>query len=267
MGTQPRATAQLVAASNMPQDARLQGTIASSPGAAGILQQRPISTRQGPQLRQVRIGSSAEGEVTVPMIYAGEGGPLNGRSAVTLTSPLMDIDGQVALPEGTILITQLRSVSASNIVGLDVVAIVYEDRTGQVRQEELQLGVLEIRGEDNEALIAESEDPGGSSLGSDLLSGLLSAAGRVGDYLISGDTSISTSSSSGGDITSTSTTTTTNRDNNNVAAAALAGFFNPVAERVSERSQSDDDDLEPYLEIEEGEDVSVYVVGLLEVAI
>jgi len=242
-----------------------------SPGTQGILQQRRVplqqQQQQEPHIRQVRIGSSTEAEVTVPMIYAGGDGPSNGRSAVTLTRPLMDINGEVALPEGTILITELSSISPSNIVGLDVIAIVYEDRNGNVQQEEIESGVLEIRGEDNDALVAESETPGSDSFGDDLLVGLLGAAGRVGEYLISGNTSISTSSSSSGDFTSTSTSTTTNRDNNNVAAAALAGFFEPVAQRVSERSQSDNNDRQPYLEIEEGEDVSVYVRGRLEVAI
>jgi hypothetical protein len=68
---------------------------------------------------------SAPGTVIVPVVYAGGEVSGRGRFAIELTEPLRDIDGEVALAAGTVLITQLTEILDANILRQQVVAIVY----------------------------------------------------------------------------------------------------------------------------------------------
>jgi len=246
----------------------------SSPGAAGIIQQRPVTpaaseAAEPDQLQQVAIGESAPGTVIVPVVYAGGEVSARGRFAIELTEPLRDINGEVALAAGTVLITQLTEILDANIVRQQVVAIVYRDDQGQVRQEALEPGVLMVRGEDNRPLVAQvRNDDGGSDLGDDVLVGALSALGNIGAVLNAPDAVTTATSEAAGGTSSTSTTTTvTSGQDDDVVAAALEGFFTPVSERVAERfEQQSQNTSSPYLFVPEGQTVSVFVNGVLEVA-
>jgi hypothetical protein len=247
----------------------------SSPGATGIIQQRPVTpdaagdAADAIQLQQVAIGESAPGTVIVPVVYAGGEVSARGRFAIELTEPLRDINGEVALAAGTVLITQLTEILDANIVRQQVVAIVYRDDQGQVRQEALEPGVLMVRGEDNRPLVAQvRNDDGGSDFGDDVLVGALSALGNIGAVLNAPDAVTTATSEAAGGTSSTSTTTTvTSGQDEDVVAAALEGFFTPVSERVAERfEQQSQNTSSPYLFVPEGQAVSVFVNGVLEVA-
>lgn len=247
----------------------------SSPGAAGIIQQRPVTpdaaneTTEMDQLQQVAIGESAPGTVIVPVVYAGGEVSARGRFAIELAEPLRDINGEVALAAGTVLITQLTEILDANILRQQVVAIVYRDDQGQVRQEALEPGVLMVRGEDNRPLVAQvRNDDSGSDLGDDVLVGALSALGNIGAVLNAPDAVTTATSAAAGGTSSTSTTTTvTSGQEDDVVAAALEGFFTPVSERVAERfEQQRQNTSSPYLFVPEGQAVSVFVNGVLEVA-
>lgn len=169
---------------------------------------------------------------------------------------------------GTVLITQLTDILNGNILRQEVVAIVYTDAGGQVRQEAVEPGVLIIRGQDNNPLVADvRNDGGGSNLGNDLLVGVLSALGNVGSVINAPDAvTTATSGTSNSSSSSSTSTTVTSGDDDNIVAAALEGFFTPVSERVAERlSEDDDDETEPYLIVPEGREVAIFVNGLLEV--
>lgn len=246
----------------------------SSPGATGIIQQRPVTPAAGEaaemdQLQQVAIGESAPGTVIVPVVYAGGEVSARGRFVIELTEPLRDIDGEVALAAGTVLITQLTEILDANILRQQVVAIVYRDEQGQVRQEAIEPGVLMVRGEDNRPLVAQvRNDDGGSDLGDDVLVGALSALGNIGAVLNAPDAVTTATSEAAGGTSSTSTTTTvTSGQEDDLVAAALEGFFTPVSERVAERfEQQRQNTSSPYLFVPEGQAVSVFVNGVLEVA-
>jgi len=247
----------------------------SSPGATGIIQQRPATpdaageAAEPDQLQQVAIGESAPGTVIVPVVYAGGEVSGRGRFAIELTEPLRDINGEVALAAGTVLITQLTEILDANILRQQVVAIVYRDDQGQVRQEALEPGVLMVRGEDNRPLVAQvRNDDGGSDFGDDVLVGALSALGNIGAVLNAPDAVTTATSEAAGGTSSTSTTTTvTSGQDEDVVAAALEGFFTPVSERVAERfEQQSQNTSSPYLFVPEGQAVSVFVNGVLEVA-
>ncbi|WP_088894850.1 TrbI/VirB10 family protein [Leptolyngbya ohadii] len=262
---------------SMPQDVLIAssagtGSVSSSSspapvsvGTRGILEQREIGDGLSPDGNyQVALGTSAEAEVAVPLYWesgrARQGTP--GRFAVTLTQPLMSTNGEVALPAGTTFITEAQvSSDQSRIVNQTVVAVVYEGADGQIRQEPVTPGTIVIRGENNGPLIARRHQ--NSDLGNDLMLGAVGALGRVGELINQGEV-FSSSSSSG---SSSSSTTITRNGNTNVLAAALDGFFNPLVERMQSRAQSRDADQQStILEVNEGQPVSVFVNGLLEVA-
>jgi hypothetical protein len=251
------------------------GTISSSgssapvsAGTRGILEQREMS--DGLSLNgnyQVALGTSAAAEVTVPLYWESDGADqgIPGRFAVTLAQPLMSTNGEVALPAGTVFITEAQvSSDQSRIVNQTVVAVVYEGADGQIRQEAVTPGTIVVRGENNGPLIARRHQQ--SDLGNNLMLGAVGALGRVGELINQGDV-FSSSSSSGESSGSASTTITRRSGDTNVLAAALDGFFNPLVERMQSRAQSRDSAQQStILEVNEGQPVSVFVNGLLEVA-
>ncbi|MBE9124729.1 MULTISPECIES: TrbI/VirB10 family protein [unclassified Coleofasciculus] len=229
----------------------------SSPGEKGIIlnrrtvQRTAIASREvSPEMvtsptnsyKQVAIGTSASGKVAVPMYWDSGGTPLPQKYVITLTEPLRSVNGRVALPKGTALITEIVSVSSNRLVNQQVVAIVYE-LDGQIVQQQIDPLALSIRGADNRPLIASGYfDPGPDIAKQDILISVLSSVGKIGEIVNLPETvsSASSGTSSGGDGTTstTTTTTTTTRDSPDLLAAALQGFFQPLAERLQERSSS-----------------------------
>lgn len=236
-----------------------------SVGAQGILNRASSSVQSSPQVHQITTGTSAAATVVVPMVYSPDSGSDNThaaeRFAVTLKEPLVDINGTPALSEGTVLITEIESVSAqSQVVSQTVVAIVYEDQNGNMRQEIIERGVLSIRGKNNTPLIAELSNRQ-DAVSQDLMIGLSSALGNIGRTINSGNV---TSTSSSGTNSSSATTVFSNGDRN-ILAAAIEGFFGATTERMQQRLEPDGDDRLPVLVVPEGEEVSVFVNGLLNV--
>ena len=235
-----------------------------SAGAQGILNRASSNAQSQSQVHQITTGTSAAATVVVPMVYSPDSGNGDTRSserfAVTLKEPLVDVNGVSALPEGTVLITEIESVSVqSRVVNQAVVAIVYEDRNGNMRQEMIGRGVLSIRGKNNTALIAQLSN-GQDTISQDLRIGLSSALGNIGRTINSGNT---TSTSSSTNNSASSTTVFSNGDRN-ILAAAMEGFFGATTERMQQRLEPDDERL-PVLVVPEGEEVSVFVNGLLNV--
>lgn len=239
-----------------------------SAGAQGILSRARSNTRNypeaQPQVHQITTGTSAAATVVVPVVYSLDSGSDNTstpeRFAVALTEPLVDINGTPALPEGTVLITEVESVSVqSQVINQAAVAIVYEDRNGNMQQEMIGRGVLSIRGRNNTPLIAQLSNEQ-DTVSQDLMFGLSSALGNIGRTINSGNI---TSTNSSGSNSASSTTVFSNGDRN-ILAAALEGFFGATTERMQQRLKPNDERLS-VLVVPEGEEVSVFVNGLLNV--
>ncbi|NJR62014.1 MAG: hypothetical protein HC769_26205 [Cyanobacteria bacterium CRU_2_1] len=183
-----------------------------------------------------------------------------------LVEDMKATNGSVALPAGTILVVRTHSVGrGNNLVSASAIAIVYSDRADQIRQQTLPPDSLQIRGQDNQPLVAQKlNDVGPDIARQDLLIGLLSSLGRVGGIINQPRTQSSTVSSGGGFNQSVITTSAEPQ----IWAAALEGFFNPIAERMSRRS---DQNLQELLQrpnvqfVPEGTEVSVVVNSFLRV--
>lgn len=240
-----------------------------SPGMRGILGERDESEEIAARNHQVALGTSAAAEVAVPMYWEPSGNnQQNGRFAVTLKEALLSTTGEVALPAGSIFITEATGVNdQSRIVNQTVVAVVYQGYDGELRQEPVQPGVIVIRGQNNQPLIAEMTTQRGN-VGDDLKIGLFGAIGRAGELINQGDVFSSASTSEG--LNSSSSTVVNRRSNRtNILAAALDGFFNPLRQRMERRAQEQveqDNNRTPILVVNQGSTVSVFVNGLLEIA-
>ncbi len=207
-----------------------------SPGAKGILSRNRNTAQERTSTRSIAFGTTAPAVVSVPLIWdEGSGEQTYNRFAVTLTADVPATDGSVALPAQTVLIASADQVNKDNrLVQASAIALVYTNKQGEIQQETIAPGTILILGENNQPLIATSHsDPGFSIATQDLLVSTLSGIGRVGEVLTEPEqTSTFSSSSAGG---SSSSTTLRSRDPQ-IWSAVLDGFFNPLAERMSQRS-------------------------------
>jgi hypothetical protein len=247
-----------------------------TPGMIGILNRTPVSqlNQQMGGLSEVALGTSTRARVVLPMIWDEGGNNSTGgtassqenRFAVELTEDMKATNGSVALPAGTILVVRTHSVGrGNNLVSASAIAIVYRDRIGQIRQQTLPPDSLQIRGQDNRPLIAQKfNDVEPDIARQDLLTGLLSSLGRVGTIINQPRTQSSTTTS-GGNFNQSVITSSAEPQ---IWAAALEGFFNPIAERLSRRSDQTMQELlqRPNVQfVPEGTEVSVVVNSFLRV--
>lgn len=248
--TTKQATIPVVYVSDSNQTTNTQQTT-QTPGEWGILNRTPLTGNQNltltanesiTQPMQVQIGTTAGGSVLVPMIWAPEN-KNQGRFAVRLQQDVLSTDNRVAIPRGAILITEVDSVSKANkLVQQSVIAIVYTNRYGQVKQQPIPKDAILIRGADNKPLIAQSiEDRGASLAQQDILIGLLGAASRAGEVFNQNQTQSSTTVNNGGFSSQTIITGARKPD---VLAAAVEGFFKPMQERLSKRADKTSNELE-----------------------
>ena len=256
----------------------IQTAQTNSPGTQGILERRPTSDRPSgtqtnqadTQVLQVPMGTTVAAELAVPIVASRSGETL-GRFAVRLNDDLKDPYDQVALPAGTLLITDVLSIDDDSLaIQQTVVALVYENAQGQIVQEAIAPDVLIIRGSDGGALIASLSGGGNRrNLLTDILAiGGASALAEVGSALNEGDLFTSTASRADGDETETTTTTVRDSDDPNVLGAVMEGFFESTADLLEDEIEDDrdnDEDLDPVLTVAQGQDLQVFVNGILNI--
>lgn len=216
-----------------------------SAGEQGILSHTATNTPAFADAKpmQVRLGTSAVAKVVVPMVWAGSNASSqqssqkinSGRFAVELTEDVLSTDGRVALPKGTVLITEVDTVASNKLVYQSVVAVIYTTRTGEIRQQTIPKDSVLIRGEGNQPLIARRLNTGkGAAIAKqDILVGLLGAVGQIGEAVNRPRSQFSSVTNGGGFNQTISTIS--NREPNLIAAAA-EGFFKPTSKRLGQRA-------------------------------
>lgn len=239
-----------------------------TPGMVGILNRTPVATTNlnVNETKEVALGTSATGRIIMPMIWDQGGNNPSDRFAIELTKPLTATDGTVALPAGTVLVTKTVAVGKkNNLVSASAIALIYPDSQGTVKQETIPAETLLIRGRGQQPLIAKKLNDVGTDIAQqDLLVGLLSSLGKVGSIVNQPRTQSSTVVSSG----TFNQSTITSNSNPQIWAAALEGFFSPVSERLSRRSDQAVQELleRPNIQfLPEGTEVSVVVNSFLKV--
>lgn len=257
-------------------ESRSESSADMTPGMIGILNRTPAGQpdQQIGRFREVAIGTFTKARVIMPMIWdegsnnstGGTASAQENRFAVELVEDMKATNGTVALPAGTVLVIRASAVGrGNNLVSASAIAIVYRDRSDQIRQQTLPPDSLQIRGQDNRPLIAQKlNDVGPDIARQDLLTGLLSSLGRVGTIINQPRTQSSTTTS-GGNFNQSVITSSAEPQ---IWAAALEGFFNPIAERISRRSDQTMQELlqRPNVQfVPEGTEVSVVVNSFLRV--
>ncbi|MBD2666213.1 hypothetical protein B6N60_04889 [Richelia sinica FACHB-800] len=238
-----------------------------SPGMIGILNRTPVGlvNSQTETVKDIALGESTAAKVIMPMIWDEGGQNPNDRFAVELTTPLKATDGTVALPAGTVVVAQTAAVGKkNNLVSATGIALIYPNSQGKVKQKTIPANTLLIRGGNKQPLIAQKLHDAGSDIAKqDLLVGLLSSLGKVGSIVNQPRTQSSTVVSGG---SFNQSTVTTNSDPQ-IWAAALEGFFTPVSDRLSRRSDQAVQELlqRPNIQyLPEGMEVSVVVNNFLK---
>ncbi|MHC5778580.1 hypothetical protein [Nostoc sp.] len=239
-----------------------------TPGMVGILNRTPVppANLNVNETKEVALGTSAPGRIIMPMIWDQGGNNKSDRFAIELTKPLTATDGTVALPAGTVFVTKTVAVGKkNNLVSASAIALIYPDSQGIVKQETIAAETLLIRGRGQQPLIAKKLNDVGTDIAQqDLLVGLLSSLGKVGSIVNQPRTQSSTVVSSG----TFNQSTLTSNSNPQIWAAALEGFFSPVSERLSRRSDQAVQELleRPNIQfLPEGTEVSVVVNSFLKV--
>ncbi len=231
-----------------------------SPGSLGILNRQPVEPTARNNF-QIAYGTTVTAEVSIPLLWdesLSSSSQPNKRFALVLTDDLLASNGKVALKKGSVVIAETNSLNSSNrLVNASAVGIVYTDKQGYLKQRSLTPQKLTILGKQQQPLIAKGYfNRGGDYAKTDLLVSSLSGLGKVGEVFTQPSTSSSVVSGSFGSRVST---TVDNRDRE-VWSAALDGFFNPLAERISERSLAREASLEKLPNIavlEVGTEVSI----------
>ena len=227
----------------------------SSPGSLGIINRQRVepNTRNN---YQIAYGTTVTAEVSIPLLWdesVSSSQQPNKRFALILTEDLIASNGKIALGKGSVVVAESNSVNPSNrLVNANAVAIVYTDKQGRIQQRSLPPQKLAILGKQQQPLIAKGHfDRGGDYAKTDLLVSSLSGLGKVGKVFTQPNTSSSVVTGNFG----SSISTTVNNNNREVWAAVLDGFFNPLAERISDRS------LRQEVELEKLPNIAVLEVG------
>ncbi|MEA5472504.1 hypothetical protein [Spirulina sp. 06S082] len=209
-----------------------------SPGAQGILTRNRSTAANAPTRRAIAFGKTAPATISVPLLWdEGSGEQLYNRFAVTLSQDVIATDNQsVALPKETVLVAEAQLVGKDNrFVQASAIAVIFKDSRGEIQQQSLPANAILIRGEEGDPLIAQEYfDRGSETAARDILTSVLSGIGRIGEVFTEPER-ISTFSGSGS--TSSSSTTIRSREPQ-IWSAVLDGFFNPLADRLSQRSDA-----------------------------
>lgn len=219
------------------------------------------------ELMRVAIGTTVPAKVVVLMMASQEIEQGLGRFVVELTEDVISTDGRIALPKGTLLVTEVNRVEKSTSrVDQSAVAIVYKNWAGNTQEQQLPANSLLIRGANNQPLIAQASG-GGSGIvaGQDLLVGGLTALGKVGELLNQPDEE---SFSNFDAPFSNGQTFSRKRRKPNIFGASLEGFFGVTADRLRKRADTitDEQYSRPKLMIvKKGQSVSVVFNTFFEI--
>ncbi|MBD2728170.1 hypothetical protein H6G96_18050 [Nostoc sp. FACHB-892] len=173
------------------------------------------SQAQSPNPKLVAVGASAKAVLATAVFGETTKAKSNKNQdenknifVVRLKQPLKSVDGAIALPANTELLTEVRSISQQGLLKLDVVkAIVQNNRT--LTEKSLPQNAMIIRAPQGKPLIANQFPNQGSSItGMDVGLFFLGAASKAGELYNRTDSQIT--------ITSNSTEYTTNNSRGNI---------------------------------------------------
>lgn len=180
-------------------------------------------------IQRLQVGQQVSGQLVTPIIWADEESTLDERFVVRLDQPLIDERGRELLAAGTQVVFVCHHVHESGWVISEATALVREGT-----EYALPPGVISIRGQNGQPLMASYWDDGGSEIAKrDRTAFLFGALSQVGEVLNRPDVEQSTSSTG----SSFSQTTTTRSGEPDILGAVLEGGFTPLTEQILQRNE------------------------------
>jgi hypothetical protein len=149
---------------------------------------------------------------------------------VRLTEPLKAVDGTIALPKNTELLTEIRSLSEQGLLQLNVVKVVSKNDS-TLTERSLPRNAIIVRAPQGRPLMA-SQFPNQSSsiTGMDLGLFLLGGLGKAAELINQTQSQIVTTSTTGTIVSNTNPSP-------NILAGALDGGINTIVPQIAQRNQ------------------------------
>ena len=259
-------------------NSRTRGTLPNRTNTTTYAQNETQSTNQTNQLtgKSVAVGTSAKAVLTTAL--SGEGnrsGSSNSNSdsnnntknnsqfVVRLREPLKSVDGAIALPKNTELVTQIQQITEGGWVQLSVVAVISQNN-GTLTEIRLPPGAMKIRRPGGRPLLAKKyPEKSGKIAGMDTFSGLLGGIGQAGDILNRPQTRTKVYCYETGGTSNDNrycTPTTETDQQRNIPAAILEGTSKAIVPQLNQRNQQATQDMmkSNIWHLEAGTEVEVY---------
>ncbi|MFM2061341.1 MAG: hypothetical protein RLZZ507_1011 [Cyanobacteriota bacterium] len=198
-----------------------------------------VSQAQQQNSKSVKVGTSAKAVLLTAIFGETTKGRNNDRNnqkdentdvfVVQLKEPLKSLDGAIALPAKTELLTQIRSISERGLLQLDVVKVISQDN-GQLQEKSLPNNAITIRASQGRPLVANKFPNNGSSIaGMDAGLFVLGGVSRAAELLNRIDTQVTTNSGS--------TVVTNSNGQRNLAAGIVEGGLKSIVPQITQRNQ------------------------------
>lgn len=218
-----------------------------------ILEDAEATILEGDSTPQSLIaGTSSPGILLTPIVVNESEG--QDQFAVILSEPLTNSHGAIAFPVGTQLLVQVDNVSETGQVHLSATTATW-DVNGHQQELMLPTGVIQVRGEAGEPLMAEHyEDRGNEIAAMDAGQFFLGAIGRAAGLYTRSDTRVQTRGSS--------TVITEDNPEPNILAGLIEGGTDAILDTIQERNQRAVERLEELPNtrfVEAGTPVEVFV--------
>ncbi|BAY64484.1 hypothetical protein NIES22_45820 [Calothrix brevissima NIES-22] len=149
---------------------------------------------------------------------------------VRLKEPLKGIDGAIAIPANTEILTQMSALSDQGLVKLEVMKLIMPVQ-GQLTERTVPPNTLTIRAPQGKPLIANQFPNRGSSIaGMDIGLFVLGGLGKAAELINRTDSQV---------VTTTGSTTIVNSSNpdRNILAGVFEGGMNTVVPQIAQRNQ------------------------------
>ena len=204
-----------------------------------------------PSIKEILPGISAKGSMVTPIAWAGDIQSTSG--AISLTEDLVS-GNTVVMPAGTQLIVNLKEMSASGMMALEVTSIVLPESGFEHMQ--IPASAISVQGADGQVLMArEVSGTDGELRRLDIGQAFLGALGQVGSILNRPNSSISTISTGGA-------ASSTDYGSPNILGAVLEGGTSSIINQQAERNRTKVEALEdrPLVWVlESGTDIEVFI--------
>ncbi|MFB2736421.1 TrbI/VirB10 family protein [Umezakia ovalisporum] len=185
--------------------------------------------------KSIKVGSSAKA-VLATAVFGETTRSRNNQTnednnvfVLRLTEPLKSVNGAIALPANTELLTEITSISEQGLLQLNVVTVVAENN-GELLERNLPKNAIIVRAPQGKPLVANQYPNQGSSIaGMDLGLFVLGGIGKGAELFNRTESQVT--------IEGSSTVVTNTNNRRNIPAGILEGGLSSIVPQISQRNQ------------------------------